>query len=51
MGDPKRLFIGGVQSLYRVQAYTGTWEGDKKQGIGESTALPCGHYLAIWIIF
>ena len=39
MGDPKRLFIGGVQSLYRVQAYTGAWEDDKKEGTGNTALL------------
>ena len=34
MGDPRRLFIGGVHSLYRVQAYSGAWEDDKQQGQG-----------------
>jgi hypothetical protein len=35
MGDPQRLFIGGVGSLYRVKAYEGKWEDDRKQGPGE----------------
>ena len=39
MGDPKRLFIGGVHSLYRVQAYSGAWEDDQQQGQGTSVLL------------
>lgn len=34
MGDPKRLYIGGVHSLYRVKSYSGAWEDDRQQGIG-----------------
>lgn len=34
MGDPQRLFIGGVQSLYRVQTHSGSWEDDRREGPG-----------------
>lgn len=25
MGDPKRMFVDGVGSLYRMKEYNGTW--------------------------
>ena len=25
MGDPKRLFVDGVGTLYRMKEYSGTW--------------------------
>jgi hypothetical protein len=34
MGDPKRLFIGGNGSLYRIKSYEGTWENDVQNGKG-----------------
>jgi hypothetical protein len=37
MGDPLRLFIGGMHSLYRTQAYSGRWADDTKDGQGEAT--------------
>lgn len=36
-GDPERLFIGGVGSLYRFKTYSGDWEDNEKQGEGSST--------------
>lgn len=36
MGDPERLYIGGVGSLYRVQSHKGSWDDDKIEGEGQS---------------
>lgn len=36
-GDSQRLFIGGIGSLYRIQSYTGQWEGNVRHGFGEVT--------------
>jgi hypothetical protein len=33
-GDPKRLFIGGVGSLYRFRLFEGMWEEDVREGPG-----------------
>lgn len=34
MGEPKRMFIGGKGSLYRIKEYIGMWEDDEKHGMG-----------------
>ena len=36
-GDPERLFIGGVGSLYRIESYQGTWVDNAKEGLGIMT--------------
>jgi hypothetical protein len=36
-GDPKRLFIGGIDSLYRFKQYHGEWVDDEKEGQGVAT--------------
>lgn len=36
-GDPERLMIGGVDSLYRIESYQGTWENNIKDGQGIMT--------------
>lgn len=38
-GDPKRLFIGGVGSLYRIRQYEGMWVDDVRQGSGVATYI------------
>lgn len=36
-GDPERLWIGGVGSLYRIGQYSGEWWEDHKHGTGKCT--------------
>jgi hypothetical protein len=36
-GDPDRLFIGGIDSLYRFKHYEGQWNNDEKEGQGKAT--------------
>lgn len=35
LGDSERMFIGGVDSLYRIAQYTGVWDKDSRTGVGE----------------
>mmetsp|Transcript_25731 Transcript_25731/g.43349 ORF Transcript_25731/g.43349 Transcript_25731/m.43349 type:complete len:550 (-) Transcript_25731:116-1765(-) len=36
-GDAKRLFIGGVGSLYRFRLFDGMWQNDVREGHGVAT--------------
>lgn len=38
-GDSSRLFIGGVDSLYRIASYKGSWDQDTREGTGEITFI------------
>ena len=37
LGDAKRLYIGGVGSLYRTFKYSGNWEHNERNGTGVLT--------------
>lgn len=39
IGDEKRLFIGGVCSLYRLKEYSGHWVDDARTGQGTATYI------------
>jgi hypothetical protein len=43
-GDPKRLFIGGVGSLYRFKQYEGQWKNDEKEGEGIVRWFSCEYF-------
>ena len=36
-GEPTRIFIGGIDSLYRPKVYIGTWESGERAGLGVLT--------------
>jgi hypothetical protein len=36
-GDPERMFIGGVDSMYRARLYAGTWVENVREGYGVLT--------------
>ena len=42
VGEPDKMYIGGVCSLYRAFEYDGMWEHGVRQGHGE-----CRHHISI----
>ena len=36
IGDPDRMFIGGVDCMYRMSTYDGDWDEGERHGHGES---------------